>query len=174
MPTGVYIRTKPVSQETRNKMSLAKLGHIVNKETRNKLSKAHKGKSYHSKSGFTKGHKHWDNDNSKKNQFQNGHLASEHKRLSGELHYNWKGGITTTNEKIRKSKRYIDWRKNIMVRDNFTCQMCRQYGGKLEVDHIKPFSLYPELRFNNKNARVLCRDCHKSTDTYAGKMRNYA
>ena len=38
---------------------------------------------------------------------------------------------------------------------------CGQVGGYLEADHIKPFSLYPELRFELSNGRTYCKPCHK-------------
>jgi len=66
------------------------------------------------------------------------------------------------------------------VRDNFTCIWCgiRNEEGlgfsvKLNADHIKPFALFPDLRFELSNGRTLCEDCHKKTDTYGLKVKLY-
>ena len=75
----------------------------------------------------------------------------------------WKGGITPINEKIRKSVEYKLWRQAIFEKDNFTCIWCGKRGGDLEVDHIKPFALFPELRFAIDNGRTLCKECHGKT-----------
>lgn len=79
--------------------------------------------------------------------------------VSGENHWNWKGGITSED----KYQRYL-FNKNIQpkifTRDNYTCQICEQYGKYLQVDHIKSWSEYPELRFNEDNCRTLCMACH--------------
>lgn len=89
----------------------------------------------------------------------------------GSNHANWKGGITPINEKIRKSLEYEEWRKRVFERDLYTCQKCKKVGGYLEADHIKPFSLYPELRLNINNGRTLCHDCHTETETYGWRLR---
>ena len=92
------------------------------------------------------------------------HTYEYRKKMSeatkGEKGNNWQGGITPINEAIRKSFEYEEWRKLCMDRDLYTCQNCEQIGGKLHVDHIKPFALFPELRFEVSNGRTLCEECH--------------
>lgn len=92
---------------------------------------------------------------------------------SGANHYNWKGGITKENAKIRNSYAYKCWRKSVFERDNYTCVWCGHVGGNLHADHIKPFSLFKECRLDLDNGRTLCVGCHKKTDTYLSKMFKY-
>ena len=89
-----------------------------------------------------------------------------HYAIRGSNNHRWKGGITPEMEKIRHSLKYKLWRKSVFERDNFTCQFCGKHGGYLHADHIKPFSLFPSLRFKLSNGRTLCVPCHISTDTY--------
>ncbi len=91
----------------------------------------------------------------------------------GEKSRFWKGGITPINRAIRNSIEYINWRRGVFERDNYTCVLCGIRGHKglgkrvvLNADHIKPFATYPELRFELSNGRTLCVDCHRKTDTY--------
>ena len=73
------------------------------------------------------------------------------------------------------SLEYKIWRDKVFFRDNFTCQDCGRRGGDgkkiiLNADHIKPFSLFPELRFELENGKTLCKECHQKTPTYGGKI----
>jgi 5-methylcytosine-specific restriction endonuclease McrA len=77
-----------------------------------------------------------------------------------EQNGNWKGGITPINAKIRNTPEYIKWRSEVFERDKYTCQECGACGCYLEAHHIKPFALYPELRFIVSNGITLCRKCH--------------
>ena len=62
---------------------------------------------------------------------------------------------------IRRSKAYAEWRKAVFERDGYTCQMCGEYGGKLNAHHIERFVDSPEKRLDVENGITLCEDCHK-------------
>lgn len=84
-------------------------------------------------------------------------------------------GLTEIRERIRNSIEYKLWRQAIFDRDGYACVWCGDnQGGNLEADHIKPFSMFPELRFALDNGRTLCKPCHRKTDTYGWKgYHNY-
>ena len=85
---------------------------------------------------------------------------------------------------LRSCSKYKMWRERVMKRDNFTCQMCEIRGGKLCIDHIKPFIV---ILFENKiesyedaikckemwdiqNGQTLCYPCHAKTPTYGSQV----
>lgn len=64
-------------------------------------------------------------------------------------------------------------RRRIIKRDGRRCTRCgstpgpafeggirRQLARRLEVDHIKPVALFPDLEFDDSNLRTLCHACH--------------
>lgn len=69
-------------------------------------------------------------------------------------------GLTPISMRIRKSKEYIKWYKNIFRRDQYTCQICGEVGGTLNAHHIRKFSKYIEHRFELNNGITLCKNCH--------------
>jgi hypothetical protein len=165
------------SAEKREKISQSLMGHAVSAETREKLRIA------------ATGHKHTEETKEKIRNISRKQGISLETRIgwikkcvgqkrpwySGEKHHNWMGGKTSENEKIRKSMEYKLWRKSVFERDNYSCVNCgaRSRAGMgvvLHADHIKPFSLFPELRFDINNGRTLCRECHKQTETYGIKV----
>lgn len=98
------------------------------------------------------------------------------KANSGKNAPNWKGGISEENYRLRRTGRYKAWRKMVFERDGYICQHCGDKSTKgkrvrLNADHIKPFALYPHLRFELSNGRTLCEPCHRKTPTwgYTGK-----
>jgi len=92
-------------------------------------------------------------------------ISERNKRLGivppsrkGTIPWNFRG-ITTINERIRKSSDYFNWRKDIFIRDDFVCQICGDKGGRLRAHHIKKFSLYPDLRLEPTNGITICERC---------------
>ena len=79
---------------------------------------------------------------------------------SGENNSNWKGGITPINFKVRHSEEYMKWRRDVLVRDHFTCQKCGHRFINIVAHHIKYFSEYKELWFDVTNGITLCKNCH--------------
>ena|SRR3990167_3053123 len=73
--------------------------------------------------------------------------------------------------KVRRSPEYRKWRKQVFVRDDYTCQNCEKRGVRLHADHIKPFCDFPELRLDINNGRTLCKLCHYKTPTWGGRRR---
>lgn len=108
-----------------------------------------------------------------KNTLEHNRKNSEANR--GEKNHNWKGGISSENQKVRGLSEYKLWRISVFKRDWFTCVWCgfRSKSSKptdIHADHIKPFALFPELRFAIDNGRTLCIPCHKTTFIYGRKL----
>lgn len=108
------------------------------------------------------------------------------KSMKAEGNPRWKDGRQPLSQRIRncnKSRRLI---ASTLRQDKYTCQECKQVGGDLEVDHIKPFSEIldeflqyyqvlstPEFAYelylialkykpfwDKNNLRTLCRKCN--------------
>jgi 5-methylcytosine-specific restriction endonuclease McrA len=65
----------------------------------------------------------------------------------------------------RRSEEYRNWRRAVLKRDNYTCQICGRKSKKkrikLTAHHIKSFSEFPSLRYIVKNGITLCEKCHR-------------
>lgn len=81
------------------------------------------------------------------------------KEYFGEKCNAWKGGLRKKDYYLRRKFHKYEHKK-VLERDNFTCQFCGVVGGDLQVDHIKSWSEFPELRFDINNCRTLCAKCH--------------
>lgn len=91
--------------------------------------------------------------------------------ISGERHYNWKGGNSEHYKTRYYSMEYVSWRNSVFKRDNYTCRGCGHKGKYLTAHHIKSFKHFPKLRFEIDNGLTLCEPCHSKTDNYKGRGR---
>jgi len=162
------LRGQILTEEQKKKLSVSQMGHKVSEETRKKISETLSGnipwnkglKGYHPKGvGFKKGNFPWNKGlnvqtNTGRTHFQKGEKSPK-----------WKGGISELTARIRASESYNKWRADVFRRDGWTCQTCglRGHGRDIEAHHIKPFALYPKLRFNTENGITLCSKCHQES-----------
>jgi len=111
--------------------------------------------------------------------------SNSQKKYKGPLSPSWKGGVCTVSE-VTRGRLIAAWVKYVFQRDDYTCRICNQRGGKLVVHHVRTFSQIrdavikenPELNLNNYNnidrladlvveahnledGVTLCRICHK-------------
>lgn len=166
---SLTMRGVPKSLETRSRMSIARIGKPLSEEHRIKLIGRTSGMH---------GKKHSLETREKMSLSAKGRIISPEQRekIAGAKNWNWKGGTTPEDKKIRASQEFKDLRKLVFKRDAYKCVLCG-YDSKgtrppdIHIDHIKPFALFPDLRFTPGNCRTLCVPCHKSTDTYGFRTK---
>lgn len=160
-----------MSEEAKRKLSEAlkgrrpwNKGKKTPEEIKKKLSEFFKGKRRSPRTEFRKGQFNGDKNPAKKIEVREKISATKggkpHFNQRGKNHPNWKGGVTSKNEKIRKALEYKLWRKTIFVRDDWICQKCKIKGGKLVAHHINNFASYPNLQTSIENGITLCKKCH--------------
>ena len=141
-----------------------------------------KNRSYKANSGsFKKGYKInlgrcWKNpklSEKRKEMFKENKL----KRMFGKENPAWKGGIYKLSRQIRFSRKYKEWRKKVVERDNYTCQKCGKKK-ELHAHHkipfikiIRKFNIKNTKEANNckelweiSNGQTLCKDCHPNNN----------
>lgn len=70
----------------------------------------------------------------------------------------------TNEERItrRNYHEYRQWRHDVYVRDNYTCQCCGDTkSGIFQAHHLDGYSNHKEKRTDVDNGITLCRKCHK-------------
>ncbi len=73
-------------------------------------------------------------------------------------HPNYKGGITPKSHLRLCNQKFLDVRKKVYLRDNFTCQACGKRGGKICAHHILPYFVSENDEI--QNLVTLCFSCH--------------
>jgi len=146
----------PFSKKHREKLSKTSKGRQFSEETREKISKLQKG----------------DKNPAKRPEIRKKLSKTMMGMFVKEKHWNWKGGITPFRVKIWSSLEYRSWRLSVFERDEFTCQKCKEKGGRLNAHHIQSWSNYPELRFVVSNGITLCKECHDEFHRRYGMYTN--
>lgn len=149
-----------MSNETKEKIRKALLGHFVSKKTKEKIAK---------KSIFQKRHIPWNKGIPQTEEIKE-KIRQTNKRKGiepkvkftgfGVNHPRWKGGYSSENNRIRRRIEYRLWREAVFARDNWICQKCNRKGLELHPHHIRNFAEVKELRFAIDNGITLCKKCH--------------
>lgn len=167
-----------LTEETKEKIRQARLGQKLSPEHRAKISRWNQEHG----NPFKGCHHSEESKASQRAKMKGRVLTPEHRAKvlkglmkawanpkSGAEASNWKGGVSPLNARLRSKREHRLWRKAVKERDNFTCVLCGHYSLSNHADHIKSFSMYPELRTSIENGRTLCIDCHRKTDNFAGR-----
>lgn len=93
-------------------------------------------------------------------------------KISGKNHYLWSLNLTEEDRKKRdgsiKSREEYRWRKKVLQRDKYICQICYKKHNILNAHHINSYSEYDEIRFDERNGVCLCVECHKDFHKFYG------
>jgi len=176
---GIHIGRK-LSEDQKRRQSIFMKGRKPSEETREKMRLAKLGKPNYARIGM----KHTDEAKARCGVSNRGREMPAHvkdmlrsintgrspsldvRQKIGAAHRRekshwWKGGISTEAEIIRASIPMREWRRAVYGRDDFTCKECGQRGGKLHAHHIEHFSKNKALRFDVSNGVTLCVSCHR-------------
>jgi predicted restriction endonuclease len=179
MPKGIYKRSKEYleslknnfgneagfsfwtgkhrSDETKEKLRVARIGKKHSEETKKKMSESRKSNDVNGMRG-------------KKHSEETKRAISD--KLKGDKTHTWKGGVTPLNDIIRHSVDTKLWRNLVYERDGYKCQKCRRVGRELQSHHVLNFSDFPELRFDVSNGITFCKNCHKLFHRKYTKINN--
>jgi len=82
----------------------------------------------------------------------------------GDRHWNWQGGKSNEERRLRRSYKLKYWSRLVKERDSYICQRCGASETKVVAHHIQPFMDFPELRLVLDNGQTLCEPCHAIVD----------
>lgn len=69
---------------------------------------------------------------------------------------------------------YTTFVRNVLKRDNYTCQCCQKKSTKdLEVHHLDSYDWCVEKRLEETNAITLCKNCHGNFHSKYGRGNNH-
>lgn len=93
--------------------------------------------------------------------------------VSGENSSWWNKELTEEDRsRSRKKEETEHFRKGVFNRDNYTCQKCKDTGGKLNAHHLDGYNWCIEKRGDTDNGATLCKSCHINFHSKFGSGSN--
>ena len=157
---SIAMKGREFSKEHKANLSKALMGNTVSNITRFKLSKINKGKNHTAETKekcrlMALGRTHTEEARKK--------ISISH---SGKNHYHWNPDRKKVfkNAIARMTTEYRNWRAKVYKRDRYTCKLeDEKCKGKIVAHHIKPWALFPKMRYNVANGITLCAFHHPRT-----------
>ena len=98
------------------------------------------------------------------------------KEMVGDNHPNYNPHLSDHERGKRRTeingKSVKKWREKVFQRDDFTCQVCRKRGGKLNAHHLDGWNWCKDKRYTPDNGITLCFECHSRFHKKYGKGHN--
>src|SRR5258708_13467564 len=89
---------------------------------------------------------------------------SEIAKQRGPTHNFYVDGQGRKRDTLRQQEmdhlEYRLWREAVFKKNDYTCRICGERGGKLNADHLKRWKDHPTLRYALENGRTVCESCH--------------
>lgn len=82
-------------------------------------------------------------------------------KMVGDTHPSWNPNITEEERANKRPNSMQELGQEVFKRDNYTCIICENIGGKLNAHHVIPWSMSKELREDINNLITMCECCHK-------------
>lgn len=165
---GLKSKGRKHTEEVKIKCGLVNKGKKLTEEHKKKISKNNARYWNGRKRESMTGKKNWNY----------GKYGSQHTRYV-------ENKKTSLRKAVRQSKRYYQYKLDILRRDGFSCKMCGNKNIYLELDHYpisfselfekyKIFSIEQALAceelWDINNGRILCQPCHETTDSFPKQL----
>lgn len=83
-------------------------------------------------------------------------------KVSGDRHYNWRGGRTEANKKRIHTKQWKAFRRGYLACHPNICEVCSVPAKVLH--HRIPVIVWPDGEFVESNIQVVCQSCHSKIE----------
>lgn len=94
-------------------------------------------------------------------------------KISGKNSPHYRHELTEEERLVgRNSWELRKWRKEVFLRDKYTCVTCKKRGGGMNAHHLYAYHAFPEKRTDINNGVTLCVGCHEKFHVELGYKNN--